>query len=52
MPAGTVLEGVVDTTSIVVDAISGEGVVVWGGFLQENSLIRSKMFQIDIHFSS
>ena len=52
MPAGMVLEGVVDTTSVVVDVISGAGVVVGGGFLQENSLIRSKMFQIDIHFSS
>ena len=37
---------------VVVDAISGAGVVVGGDFLQENSLIRSKTFQIDIHFSS
>ena len=52
MPAGMVLEGVLDTTSVVVDVISGAGVVVGGGFLQENSLIRSKTFQIDIPFSS
>ena len=52
MPAGMVLEGVVDTTSVVVDVISGAGVVVGGGFLQENSLIRSKMILIDINFLS
>ena len=52
MPTGMVLEGVVDRTSVVVDVISGAEVVVGGGFLQENSLIRSKMVQIDIYFSS
>ena len=42
IPAGMVLDGVVDTTSVVVDVISGAGVVVGAGFLQENSFIRSK----------
>ena len=52
MPAGMVLEGVVDTTPVVVDVISGAGVVVGDGFLQENSLMRSKKIQIDIQFLS
>ena len=48
MPAGTVLEGVVDTTPVVVDVISGAGVVVGDGFLQEKSFMRSKMVQSNI----
>ena len=42
IPAGMVLDGVADTTSVVVDVISGAGVVVGAGFLQENSFIRSE----------
>ena len=48
MPAGMVLEGVVDTTPVVVDVISGAGVVVGDGFLQEKSFMRSKMVQSNI----
>ena len=47
-----VVDGVVDTTSVVVDTISGAGVVFGGGFLQENSLIRSKTFEININILS
>ena len=48
MPAGMVLDGVVDTTPVVVDVISGAGVVVGDGFLQENSFMRSKMVQSSV----
>ena len=44
-----VVDGVVDITAVVVDVISGAGVVLGGDFLQENSLIRSEIIQMNIH---